>query len=297
MHALIVALLLFAASQANQAPSSRKPSFDKRLTQQEAQKKQKTPDPKLSVGECVNCFDVQAPHTDEKQKDPYDARTDSLYRKYLWFTIIGVCGGLIGLGLLYRQFKATETAANAAKNSADAATKSANHLAEQLGTMRDTAKANRDSADALVNAERAWLMVYLDWQPGSIHTLDNERTRATTAYLQCVCTNHGKTPAWIDEICCKFEIIPWFHESPDFKNMEPYDSAPEPVAAGASSGIRKLEPVADGMFIQEGKVRMVYGVVKYRDMFGLKRETTFGYQITPDQDLKRLAGRAYNENT
>lgn len=296
MHALIVALLLFAACQATEAPSSRKPSFDKRLTQQEAQKKQKNPDPKLSVGECVNCFDVQAPHADEKQKDPYDARTDSLYRKYLWFTIIGVCGALIGLGLLYRQFKATETAANAAKNSADAATKSANHLADQLGTMRDTAKANRDSADALVNAERAWIMVYLDWQPpATVRILSSQHE--TSAYLQCVCTNHGKTPAWIDEICCKFEIIPWFHESPDFKNMEPYDSTPEPVAAGASSQIRKLEPVADGVSNQEGKVRMIYGVVKYWDMFGLKRESTFGYQITLDQELKRLAGRAYNQNT
>jgi hypothetical protein len=231
----------------------------------------------------------------ERAQQQYDPYADRLYRAYLRATIIAAVFSLIVIGMLIWQNILTRQAANAAQSSADAATKSANHLADQLGTMRDTAKANRDSADALVNAERAWLMVYLNWQPGSVRTLSSQN--GATAYLQFVCKNYGKTPAWIDEICCKFEIIPWFHERPDFTNMEPYNSVPEPVAAGGSSEIRKLEPVADGVFLEEGKVRTVYGVVKYWDMFGLKRETTFGYQITLKQELKRLAGRTYNENT
>lgn len=43
---------------------------------------------------------------------------------------------------------------------------------------------------------------------------------------------------------------------------------------------------------------VVYGIVKYRDIFDKLRETTFGYRITPSRELVRLEGKGeYNKYT
>jgi hypothetical protein len=36
---------------------------------------------------------------------------------------------------------------------------------------------------------------------------------------------------------------------------------------------------------------VIYGVVKYRDIFRRLHETTFGYKITPGRELVRLEGK------
>lgn len=47
-----------------------------------------------------------------------------------------------------------------------------------------------------------------------------------------------------------------------------------------------------------GKMVVVYGIVKYRDIFDELRETTFGYKITPGRELVPLEGKhEYNKYT
>jgi len=48
---------------------------------------------------------------------------------------------------------------------------------------------------------------------------------------------------------------------------------------------------------EHGKLTVVYGVVKYRDIFDKRRETTFAYRIL-NGELRRLEGYPeYNKNT
>ena len=65
------------------------------------------------------------------QAQAYNPRQDMLYRAYLWFTVLGVIGAFAGLYVISRQTKLAGKAADAALL----------------------------SAQAVINAERAWITV------------------------------------------------------------------------------------------------------------------------------------------
>ncbi len=193
--------------------------------------------------------------------------------------------------------KAAVRSARAAKSSARAAQETVQSLEKQFPHLEQSANAARDSADALVKAERAWIFVEFAFSPlqGSVLVGEND----TAAYVSCFFRYEGKTPAWIDEICCKLEVLKWFPDNPDFSGMEPYDSEPEAVGGGTKSSVRDYTLTCNGRRTLDN-VMMIYGIVKYRDMFGERRTSTFGYSVvgiggTPR--LKRLAGEPYNTNT
>lgn len=131
MYVLLIVLLLAYQAQPHSTP--KKSSVRTGNAQAKANDKQSDAHPLPAIGECNGCFSIQEPHTQSKQNDSYDARQDALYRWYLGSTVAGVFGGLIGLCFIYRQLKAT-------KNAAEAASKSAN---------------------ALIDSERAWILVEL----------------------------------------------------------------------------------------------------------------------------------------
>jgi hypothetical protein len=87
----------------------------------------------------------------DSAQQQYDPKADLLYRAYLAATIIGVAGGVIGLCILYRQFVATRIAADAAKNSADAAHSTIGSLEKQLMEMQKA----REQTDRLIEAASA----------------------------------------------------------------------------------------------------------------------------------------------
>ena len=84
---------------------------------------------------------------------------------------------------------------------------------------------------------------------------------------------------------------------PDLENIETVDHKPEPVPSGKQASPWDATPVCEGTEGM-GQVTIIYGVVKYRDAFAEGHATTFGYRLTPDNQLTRLEGwPKYNENT
>jgi len=76
------------------------------------------------IEKCVGCSAEEKPYAQRQQSDSYDAGKDTLYRVYLWFTIIGILVALGGVLAIYKQTKATKKAADATLRSAKAAERS-----------------------------------------------------------------------------------------------------------------------------------------------------------------------------
>jgi len=163
-------------------------------------------------------------------------------------------------------------------------------------------------ADALINSERAWVMADVEWDTskwsdrGKGHVIEGSGTGGDTTgiYVVLTCRNEGRSPAWIEEKRARFQIVDALPDNPDLTSAEFIQVEPEPI------GIGKALPHTNHISWQAigtghetlGKMMVVYGIVKYRDIFDKLRETTFGYRITPSSELVRLEGkREYNKHT
>jgi hypothetical protein len=109
------------------------------------------------IAKCVGCSTEQDPSAQSHQYDAYNAKNDTLYRAYLWATIIGVVVALSGIFAIYRQTKATAQAAQATKESAEA-------------TLR-SAKAAERSVKLTENTQRQWVNLE-DWAAFKIKPTD-----------------------------------------------------------------------------------------------------------------------------
>ncbi|MGA2606665.1 MAG: hypothetical protein ABSH01_04310 [Terriglobia bacterium] len=156
------------------------------------------------------------------------------------------------------------------------------------------------------NAQRAWVMVEIEhnakkWADGEVHVLEGSGTGGdtTTFYAVLVCRNEGSSPGWIDEKRVKFEIVSSLPPRPNLECAQFVQAGPIPIGTGQAlppTDILPFEPVAMGRQ-EHGKLTVVYGVVKYRDIFDKRRETTFAYRIL-NGELRRLEGYPeYNKNT
>jgi hypothetical protein len=163
----------------------------------------------------------------------------------------------------------------------------------------------KDQTRALINSERAWIMVEVDRVPGMGGIIDGSRsemgvgpvhTENTAFRARIVCKNDGKTPAWITEKWAGLDIIDSLPESPDWKRTTLLEVAPEPLIVG-EVGKAKDETLICKRGRALGKMTILYGIVKYRDPFGANRATSFGYEVRDDGTLERLQNPKYNENT
>jgi len=178
----------------------------------------------------------------------------------------------------------------------------AQSLRYQTTHLRNSVAAAQRSADALIASERAWIFVDLERREnGFVMQTDSFTHYTTKASVTCMCTNHGKTPAWVTEIRAALvrlnsaDSLDSLPEEPDLSATEQKVFIPRPVAD---------EPITckfDVSCNQEmgGRILVLYGLVRYRHMFSDKEvQTTFGYAISPDHRLIRLSGHPkYNENT
>jgi hypothetical protein len=164
-----------------------------------------------------------------------------------------------------------------------------------IAQAESTAKATRDSADALVASERAWIM--LEAFPAGDSKPFKIPDGTTGIDARCECRNEGKTGAWINEIKCVLEFTTLqLPEKPNFDNVEPYHSVPRPIASRGNPETYIIQPGCIGDW--GNRILILYGVVKYRDMFGQDRATTFGYTVSPIGEFKRITGYPeYNKNT
>ena len=163
----------------------------------------------------------------------------------------------------------------------------------------------REQTNALINSERAWIMVDVDHVPGMGGIMDGHgtemgvgpvATESTGFRARITCRNDGKTPAWITKKRAGLDIVESIPESPDWTRANIIQVAPEPLSVGQIG-----KPTDETLICKRGralgKMTILYGIVEYRDPFAGNRRTSFGYQVRDDGSLERLPNAKYNENT
>lgn len=151
-------LFTYAIQQSKPDVRSKEAGVQKRSAQEEADDAEQYPERNVpTVRECRDCFNVQTPNSSHNQSDAYNAKTDTLYRVYLWFTIIGVPLAGFGIFAIYKQTTATKDAAEATRVSAEA-------------TLRSAEAAER-SVKLQENTQRQWVNLET-WQAFRINPTD-----------------------------------------------------------------------------------------------------------------------------
>jgi hypothetical protein len=171
--------------------------------------------------------------------------------------------------------------------------RASNILEAQTEATRRSADAAKQSADVFIKSERAWVMVDLRWadRPKIVETISNG-IRKISIEVCLVCQNDGRTPAWILERLIWFRVVDSLDEKPETTQPPSWvEIGTDPVNVGASS-TKKIELECEGA-IRSGLAKVIYGHVKYRDVFKPDRETWFGYALILSHQgdrLDRLAG-------
>jgi hypothetical protein len=156
------------------------------------------------------------------------------------------------------------------------------------------------------NSERAWVMGEIEWDQkklpdGKAFVVegDGSEGKSTGIWITLVCKNEGKSPGWIYEKRMKFELVKALDGRPNFESAQFQWTGREPIGIGNAFPHTTKVPrlvIAPG-HAETDDTLVVYGIVKYRDIFGKARSTTVGYRITSDRRLERLAEyAAYNES-
>ncbi len=192
--------------------------------------------------------------------------------------LVGV--GIITCGVIIWQSCETRKAAQAAKNSADAALKQANHI---------------------VTSERAWIIANLDTAPSAVDA-------DVPVKIFPKIRNAGKTPAFLIEKSESSQTLDSGTSLPDgpiYPTPEKWEGdgvplAPNEVLPIFLRGI-EFDRTPREMFLH-GKVVWVWGYVKYRDAFENDRETRYCYSYEIASTLEMIAyylvgPTAYNRTT
>lgn len=281
MHALIAVLLLFVY-QPNPQISSAKSGIQKGNAKTETQETadDKRNPPSTSIGECVGCFDIQEPRTQQQQHAPYDAGHDPLYRAYLWFAIAGVFVALVGLIALICQTIATRKAADAAS----------------------------DNAKAIINTERAWILVDLTgcrFEPSP--------DEMGVFWIRPVVKNSGKTIARIRYIRAIVKLLIDGESLPPEPQYPLGQGADIPDITAMLPPSEPIKPIRLTITSEElslvhrfERFLYVHGFVVYLDFSGQERRSNFCYyyaeqrEFSPDPSafyLHLIAPPPYNECT
>jgi hypothetical protein len=129
---------------------------------------------------------------------------------------------------------------------------------------------------ALRQIERAWLMVDVDWLPVVQKEVCGEivcgEPQEITANFRLTYRNCGQTPAWVIEKRVCYTTASPLPKRPDFRSPQMIERVLEPMS------MRSVKTSDHSLTCDlAGEDSVVYGSVKYRDVFGSNRITTFGY--------------------
>lgn len=179
-------------------------------------------------------------------------------------------------------------------------------IRSQTHNAKIAAIAARDNSQAVLNSERAWIMAELDWVPGmswlyDVNTVEaHQRNSYISGSFRLTCRNEGKTPGWITLVCSRLQVVSTLPDPPQFDNwryVDPIERAFSPNADPPHHWDMGLDAPTASENDTELRIRIVWGVVEYRDIFDKTRRTIFGYSVGLDnKTLTRLTSRAYNRN-
>lgn len=174
-------------------------------------------------------------------------------------------------------------------------------LCWQSWETRRSAKAAEKSAEAallnaqaLVNAERSWILAELGWwenQPTRIALTESKEgdgpiVSSITANLKLICRNEGKSPAWVDKIYGRMDVVSTRAEIKKYDRQECGNlGLMEAIPAGGERA-HSFRLEGDGR-LENGAFLSVYVIIDYHDVFGHPRETTIGYSLGLGGNLNR----------
>jgi len=262
----------------------------------------------------------QVPHTaitpigylapDEKQQGPQSEAGD--WREAVvpstfssWAVVIV---GLLGVLYAIRTLKVIRDQTDVAKKAADAALSEAASASINATAANKAAKIAQDTAEVLINSERAWVMAELKWpritEPQYISVGATSDRTAVALHIR----NEGRTPAWITETLVRFDIVDRVPDEPPFdapcdpaQVIHKYRRVPLSVAPMApETWYREPLECPRG---SETATYLLSGFVRYEDIFGKSRQTIFGYyldrgeSLRGHQQLTRVASPKYNKAT
>jgi hypothetical protein len=182
-------------------------------------------------------------------------------------------------------------------------------LKEQTSATKTAADAAKKSADTLINSERSWVMVEIEWIRSSgriLHVSSGSGMDGQTeVFVNLVCVNRGKSPAWIVDRVIKTEISGGFY-GPNLSTVNDAEIDHQLVSLGIAGTPEARVDLPRKVYAPGSpgnKYVLIYGVVRYRDAFtpkGELRETWFGYYTLENSvkdPLARIAQSEYNNYT
>ncbi len=209
----------------------------------------------------------------QEKTDTYDPRTDTLYRGYLWATVIGVFGGFLGIGLLTWQSILLRQSANAAKVAAEAAERSAN--------------AAVDNVKIFISKERARLSVHLkkeerdiDEPPfefGDLAAVVNDLTGGTDDAFFIAVHKYGPTDAEDIEAFGQFGFC---NVTPDWHGAYRIHEFPTKLGGDTTAEMRIdvfVTPEQINEIEEGGLIPRLFGYVSWKDIFGKRYDAPFCY--------------------
>jgi hypothetical protein len=164
-----------------------------------------------------------------------------------------------------------------------------------LKPTRTAADAAKESANAIVSAERAVLFTSLDWIPGYCRLFyDREGIGATSASVRLCCINAGRTPGQILEGRAGMMILDALPKALDFSNAKERLAAKGPIRVGDSK-LWEVTVQCDGI-ADPTHFTVIFGVIPYLDIFGKQREATFGFEAQ-GSTIRQITEQPYNKNS
>jgi hypothetical protein len=205
------------------------------------------------------------------------------------------------LGHIERQTRANEGQLTEIKAAGEQTKQMIAHAETQAQAGKDAADAALKNATALMNAERAWILVTMlptgprkkqdigasvkyVWEDGRELTDDDivNGKELVPETIGFVAKNYGRTPGWVTSIWANARIIPVMNGLPHPPlyfikgasiNIEKCDALYAPEADRKS---RIFIPADDLIPVAERESFLyVYGIIHYRDVWGEKHETRF----------------------
>jgi hypothetical protein len=132
------------------------------------------------------------------------------------------------------------------------------------------------------NLERAWVMAHLDWwdglRIGNNTSIENgNHLESTSVRLKLICKNRGRSLARIDDVLGRIDIaskaIRGRPKESSLSSLGQADSI-QPD----SEVVKLMALTCVGKNTRQLSI-FVYVLIKYRDIFGKRRETSLGYVI------------------
>jgi hypothetical protein len=174
-------------------------------------------------------------------------------------------------------------------------------IGKQTKASKDAASAALLNAQAVITAERAWVMADLDGAPLAIFEATGtfwggplvETTEIQNVKLTC--RNQGRSPAWIDRVRAQVDIVDSDSVSIDPILRKGTHGPMVPLGAGEEES-RILKLRCEGRRKPE-EFLSIYVLIEYRDIFGEKRETQLGYSVHDNLIHRQNGLPGRNRNT